>query len=110
MGDALSRLVKLQDMDNMIRDAADHGAEKSLGFAIDGVSVLRVARDKLSREIPQKWLALYERLQNRYGRAVVPVEDRICLGCFVTLPTAATPPGNEAEPKLCENCGRILYW
>ena len=124
MGDALARLVKLQDMDNMIRDAAA-GTEKTLGFAVGGLPVLQAAREKLCADIPRRWLGLYERLQARYGRAVVPVEDRICLGCFVTLPTGASawftdspdPSGtrraSEDEPQLpqlCESCGRILYW
>ncbi len=111
MNDDLAHLVKLQDMDNMIRDASEHGTEKTLGFEVGGLPLLMAAREKLRQEIPKRWLGLYERLAGRYGRAVVPVEDRICLGCFMSLPTAAsTKPGDDAEPTLCEGCGRILYW
>ena len=109
--DALGRLVKLQDMDNMIRDASEHGSEVRLGFDVGGLAVLKVAREKLLKDIPPRWVGLYERLHARYGRAVVPVEDRICLGCFVTLPTGALPQeAGGTEPMLCESCGRILYW
>ena len=82
-----------------------------MGFDVRGLNLLVAARDKLRGEIPRKWLVLYERLASHYGRAVVPVEDRICLGCFMTLPTSATPLSAENDdPSLCENCGRILYW
>ena len=108
MSDPLSRLVKLQDMDNMIRDATAVGGEASLGFRMQGLAVLQAAREKLSSEIPPRWLALYERLRGHMGRAVVPVGNRMCLGCFGSLPTSATPPGG--EPTMCEHCGRILYW
>lgn len=112
MSSALSSLVKLQEIDSLIRDAEEHGKkETSLGFTMENRSALEAARDRVRAEIPRRWLNLYERLQNRFGRAVVPVEDRICLGCFMTLPTSALPADlEEDDPSLCEHCGRILYW
>ena len=37
------------------------------------------------------------------------MRERVCLGCFVTLPTSASPGVGESL-TLCESCGRILYW
>lgn len=106
---ALAQLVKLQDLDNMIRDAG--GLEAELGFKVQNVEKIRGAREKLAGEIPPRWLKLYERLRERYGRAVVPVEDRMCMGCFNTMPTGALPPDSpHQDPQLCESCGRMLYW
>ncbi len=105
----LAQLVKLQDLDNMIRDAG--GLEAELGFKVQNVEKIRVARENLAADIPPRWLKLYERLRERYGRAVVPVDDRMCMGCFNAMPTGALPPNpNQADPQLCESCGRMLYW
>ncbi|MFH0777415.1 MAG: C4-type zinc ribbon domain-containing protein [Candidatus Eisenbacteria bacterium] len=107
-------LVALQDLDLMIREAADpesKGEEENLGFKLRNLETLQTARGKLAEETGAKWLGLYERVSRRYGRAVVPVQGRVCLGCFMTLPTSVVPRKLEdSEITLCENCGRILYW
>jgi len=107
-------LVALQDLDLLIREAHDpeaSGEEMNLGFSLKNLETLQTARAKLAEQIGPRWLSLYERVSKRYGRAVVPVEARVCLGCFVTLPTSAAPRRLEdSELQLCENCGRILYW
>jgi predicted nucleic acid-binding Zn-ribbon protein len=107
-------LVALQDLDLMIREAQDPqtmGEEEHLGFRMRNLETLQTARAKLAEQIGSKWLSMYERVSRRYGRAVVPVEERVCLGCFVTLPTSIAPKRLEdSEIATCENCGRILYW
>jgi predicted nucleic acid-binding Zn-ribbon protein len=107
-------LVALQDLDLMIREAHDpeaSGEEKNMGFSLRNLETLQTARGKLAEQIGPRWLNLYEKVSKRYGRAVVPVEDRVCLGCFVTLPTSMAPKRLEDfEIQVCENCGRILYW
>ena len=65
---ALAQLVKLQDLDNMIGDAG--GLEAALGFKVQNLEKLRAVREKLASEIPPRWVKLYERLSDRYGRAV----------------------------------------
>ena len=110
----LRLLVALQDLDLMIRESHDPEKkceEEDLGFALKNLETLQTARGKLAEQIGPRWLGLYERVSKRYGRAVVPVEGRVCLGCFVTLPTSVVPRRLEdSEIALCENCGRILYW
>lgn len=110
----IRHLVELQDLDLMIRDARDpeaSGEEENLGFSLKNLETLQTARARLAEQIGPRWLSLYERLSKRYGRAVVPVQDRVCLGCFVTLPTSMAPKKLEdSEIQVCENCGRILYW
>ncbi len=107
-------LVALQDLDLMIRETHDPeamGEEENLGFSLKNLETLQTARAKLAEQIGPRWLNQYERLSRRYGRAVVPVEARVCLGCFMTLPTSAVPRRLEdSEIEICENCGRILYW
>jgi predicted nucleic acid-binding Zn-ribbon protein len=103
-------LVELQDLDLMIREVAVQ-EEKNLGFEIEGVSRLQEARRNLAAILRPEVLRSYERLMERFDRAVVPVHRGICLGCFMSLPTALAQTVKRHEGiKVCENCGRILYW
>jgi predicted nucleic acid-binding Zn-ribbon protein len=112
--EGLRLLVKLQDLDLMIKEARDsHRLEEEtmLGFKIDSVSRLEEARQNMAKSIDPQLLEMYERLQRRYERAVAPVYRGACLGCFATLPTALGQAiKSHEEVKVCENCGRILYW
>jgi len=109
-GKMLQLLVELQDLDLMIREAAVQ-EEKNLGFEIKDVSRLQEARRKLADALSPEVLKRYERLMERFDRAVVPVHRGVCLGCFMSLPTAqAQTVKRHAGIKVCENCGRILYW
>lgn len=109
--DVLVALVKLQDLDLMIREATDprQADEVSkLGFKVEGIEQLRVARAALASGVEPRLLRLYDAAARRYGgRALVPVANRTCLGCSAVLPTGLTP-----DPKRitsCQSCGRILY-
>ncbi len=105
-------LVALQNLDIMIREAKA-GHEEELGFKVQNLDVLLESREKLAKRIPERDLAVYERVAQKYEyvTAVVPVQDRICLGCFMSLPTSAVRVGPDDDVLLlCENCGRILYW
>jgi len=112
MNSQLLALVALQDLDLMIREAKDPeraNQEEELGFEIKGVEKLEKTRERLAKQIDERLLQTYERMARRFTRVVVPVEGRVCLGCFMGLPTAAK---RNAEPRTienCENCGRILY-
>jgi predicted nucleic acid-binding Zn-ribbon protein len=108
------QLIYLQDMDLLLRDARDAEATKlweKAGLRITGVEQVRRVRMELAKSIPPRWLALYERVFSRYGRALVPVRDGTCLKCFVKLPTGATAmPAGADSIATCESCGCILYW
>ena len=107
----LTTLVLLQDLELMIRDADDPAQTKEatrLGFNFEGLPGLRSARDELAGSLEPRVLKIYRVAASRYaGRAVVPVKDRICLGC-----SAMQPTGFEAAAHRivsCQSCGRILY-
>ena len=110
----LESIVHLSDLDGMIREA--HGAEsrarlKKLGFDLEGLARVTATRARMANAIDRRWTNVYERARQRYGRGVAAVRDRVCSGCFVTLPTTARPRNGEAGvPHVCESCGRILYW
>lgn len=110
----LESIVLLGDLDAMIREAQNAESRarlRKLGFDLDGLPRLAAARARLAESIDRRWTLAYERTHQRYGRAVAAVRDRVCSGCFVTLPTTARPrPGDASTPQLCESCGRILFW
>lgn len=104
----LEMLVSLQDVDLMIEEADD--VEK-LGFSVTGYSELKKAREEISANISKPLLFRYERLRAKLKRAIVPVKNDICLGCFLRQPTAIGARGREDDTIFtCENCGRMLYW
>jgi predicted nucleic acid-binding Zn-ribbon protein len=112
--ESLRLLVELQDLDLLIREATDierMQQEQDFGFKIEDVSRLLEARKNLAESIDPMLLHQYERLLERYDRAVAPVYRGACLGCFMTLPTALGQAVKRHEGvRVCENCGRILYW
>lgn len=104
----LELLVALQDLDIMIKDITDVG---ELGFDVEGKEKLEEARNDLMSKIQKPMLSNYEKLKSRYKRAIVPVKDDICLGCFMRIPTSLITRGrSDQDVILCEGCGRILYW
>ena len=119
MNGPLMLLIALQDVDEMIQEARDpekQSAMKKLGFKVtnkvQNLDALVSSRKKLADQLDKRTLTLYERMRTRYGRAVVPVEGQICLGCFMNLPTRNIGASTERKDRVevCENCGRILYW
>ena len=82
MHEQLRLLVRLQDLDAMIREAQDESRRQeleNLGFSLDGEEALQAARQTLLDMIDARFLNVYERLNKKYGRAVVPVENKTCL-------------------------------
>ncbi len=106
-------LVALQDLDQMIREAEDASNRQKLekmGFPVTGVEKLREARGKLEEKLSRNMLTRYEKLSDRMGRAVVPVVDSVCTGCFSNVPSVFTSSVNRDKVMQCETCGRILFW
>jgi len=114
MNEILQNLVILQDLDEMISEAENTDIlhqQKKMGFEIKGVEKLKEARNELMGKIPAEVLTHYKKIRKRYERAIAPVRDNICLGCFIAIPTSLSSKeiGNQVL-RNCENCGRFLYW
>lgn len=112
--DKLDALFRLQDLDIMIREAQDpemKSTEEKMGFRVPTLEKLLAVRTRLAERIEPADLRLYERIRRRHGHAIVPVEERTCLGCFMALPTSAVSLKTAPDQlRTCESCGRILYW
>jgi predicted nucleic acid-binding Zn-ribbon protein len=107
----LTTIVLLQDLDLMIREAQDPKASQEverLGFRFDGLEKLVAARDEIASTLDRRAMSLYKVAAGRYqGRAVVPVKDRVCLGCSAMQPTGFETDADRLA--TCQSCGRILY-
>ncbi len=111
--DQLQTLVRLQDLDLLIREARDpeiSTKEARLGFALENVRRVERAREELAQQIDSRLLQIYERMSRRFTRVVVAVERSICQGCRMSLPTSSASRSTaDSTLENCENCGRILY-
>lgn len=104
-------VLTLHEVDLLLREATHPGTGerlRKLGLSLEP-GILERARDKALEHVDRRWLSHYERALKRYGRAVTRVRERVCQGCFVTLPTCAAPSTDESL-TVCESCGRILFW
>ena len=111
MNSQLETLIMLQDLDLMLKEMSDQKTASQmsrLGFEVNPVESLKEARAELAQKINLDHLTTYERLMNRYGRAIVPVRNSVCLACFLKQPTKY----NAADPilRLCSQCNRFLYF
>jgi predicted nucleic acid-binding Zn-ribbon protein len=107
-----SALLDLHELDLQLAEArhpATVARLRKLGFEPEDPAAFDRPRARLLAAVEKRWVQHYERALQRYGRGLVAVRDRVCLGCFVTLPTSASPGPGESL-TLCEGCGRILYW
>lgn len=111
MNPQLEQLIMLQDLDLMISELNDTNSasqEMELGFNLEQQDTLRKAREDLAERVDTTLLAHYNRLHERYKRAVVPVRNNTCLACFLKQPTQYSTEQMD-EVRTCENCSRILY-
>ena len=105
-------VLQLHDVDLLLSDARNAKTAarlKKLGLELGPTATLERTRAKLLAGLDRRWVNHYERAMRRYGRAVAVVRERVCQGCFITLPTSASP-NPDVSLTLCESCGRILYW
>lgn len=106
-------LVALQDLEGLITEAEDPAQRKqieAMGFPLPGLDDLHAARTKLEAQIAPGMLSKYRRLRQRTGKAIMPVVEGTCTGCFTNVPSIFTSSVNAGKVITCETCGRMLYW
>ncbi len=106
-------LVALQDLEEMIREAEDKQQRaklEAMGFPVTGIDELHDALTALEAQISPAMKSRYRRLRQRTGRAIVPVVNGACTGCFTNTPSVFTSSVNRGKVINCESCGRMLYW
>ena len=73
------------------------------------LSSLKHKRQLLSANIDPRAIDLYQELKKRKGQAVAKVEQGICCGCRISLPTTELQRARSDSLVQCSSCGRILF-
>lgn len=73
---------------------------------------IKIKRDALALTADPEILKIYTRLlNNKKDRVVVPLENRACSGCHISLTAQHENLVRKGERIIfCEHCSRILYW
>lgn len=116
MHSQLEILLEVQDLraqkralqEEGVREVESEVFEMSVDEAVEKIDEkVRSLEDRLGEPVASR----YRRLGGPNGqRAVVPVVEGICYGCFMRVPTAwASDVARNEELEVCDNCGRFLY-
>ncbi len=73
------------------------------------LSDLKQKRQLRSAEINQQTLEAYDKLRKQKGQAVAKVEQGICRGCRISLPSSEMQQVRSGNLVQCGSCGRILF-
>ncbi len=66
-------------------------------------------RQSLSAGIETPVVGAYDKLRKQKGQAVVRVEQGICRGCRISLPSSDMQQVRSGNLVHCSSCGRILF-
>ncbi len=112
----LEILLQIQDLKAQRRDLVEDESERKVEeeeFQIDPEQAVRSIDEKiaeLEEELTPPVRSRYKRISKSAGRAVVPVINGICYGCFVSIPTSlASDVHRNDEIRNCDHCGRFIY-
>jgi uncharacterized protein len=113
----LEILLQIQDLKSQRRELVDNEPGREVEEAEFHINVdeaianLGARIEELEQELPPAMRGRLARFaQARGGRAVVPVINGICYGCFSALPTAAMHDlSRNDRVNHCDHCGRFLY-
>lgn len=73
---------------------------------------IKEQRDEIAKTADPEIIKIYTRLlNNKKDRVVVPLENRACSGCHITLTAQHENMVRKGERLVfCEHCSRILFW
>ncbi|MBI3211325.1 MAG: hypothetical protein HYZ47_01390 [Simkania negevensis] len=90
--------------------------EKEISASIEKINeeglTLKLQRDEIVKKADPEVLKIYERLlRNKKDRVVVPIENRTCSGCHISLTIQHENLVRKGDGLVfCEHCSRIHYW
>ena len=93
-----------RNLENEITESIRHINE-------EGKQIKR-SRDDLAKHADPEVMKIYERLlSNKKDRVVVPIENRTCSGCHISLTAQHENVVRKGERLcFCEHCSRIHFW
>jgi mannitol/fructose-specific phosphotransferase system IIA component (Ntr-type) len=104
MKSVLNQLIQLQELNYALAEqqAANPGAP---------LEKLQQAISEIIQQLPAEISERYQRLQQRYPLAVVPIINGNCSRCGLAVPHALINAVRAAEQiNSCPHCGRFLYY
>lgn len=111
----LELLLEIQDIRTQRGGLADGSLTdvESDVFAIsidEAIHALDEKAGELESRLREEVRQRYRMMVDKGMRAVVPVLNGICYGCFMAVATAkASVADRNARLESCEHCGRFLY-
>lgn len=115
MNTALVLMLEIQDLRSKAREIQKGalGEIEQEHFDLDpsdAVQRLTEKADGLAQDLPPGIRSRFAQLATRFDRAVVPVIEGTCFGCFVSIASAtAGEQAPNTNVQSCESCGRFLY-
>jgi predicted nucleic acid-binding Zn-ribbon protein len=116
MNPQLELLLQIQDLKSQRHELAERSHASDLEereFHIDAGDAVRQLDEKIEEIVGGLDPAHRKRLEKMSkgpGRAVVPLINGICYGCFTALPTSVfSEIRDQSRIRNCDNCGRFLY-
>ncbi|UCG10509.1 MAG: hypothetical protein JSW30_01275 [Dehalococcoidia bacterium] len=73
------------------------------------IAELKQKQQQLLAGIEPQLAELYYKLKQNKGKAVAKIEQGICRGCRISLPTAELQQARSGQLVQCSSCGRILF-
>src|SRR5688572_19013606 len=108
----LEILLQIQDLKSQRRELNETEGGRAMEeqeFHIDideDIRELEVRIEELSEELPQQIRGRLDRFSRSGGRAVVPLINGICYGCFTAVSTGSVADLRRNDMlNYCENCG-----
>jgi len=111
----LELLLEIQDLRTQ-RHGMEDGSLADVEYTVfameisDAIALLDEKVGELETRLRDGVRERYRRMVAKGMRAVAPVLNGICYGCFMAVATAtASEAGRNTRLENCEHCGRFLY-
>jgi len=112
----LELLLELQDLNaqrRALRDEPLRNVEEKFFelHPVEALELLDAKIEELAERLDATVQKRYADIARTLDRAVAPVLNGICYGCFVATPTAwSAEAGRNDSISVCDHCGRFLYY
>lgn len=112
----LELLLELQDLNTQRRALANEDLKHVETELFDlqpdeALEILDTKIEELAERLDRPVRTRFREVSETVGRAVAPVLNGVCYGCFVAVPTAwSSEVGRNDRVNVCSHCGRFLYY
>jgi predicted nucleic acid-binding Zn-ribbon protein len=112
----LELLLELQDLHSQRRALREEPLREMEAKVFDlepseALIILDTKLEELVERLEPGVRSRYSSIARSLDRAVVPVLNGVCYGCFVATPTSWTSDATRNDNiSVCDHCGRFLYY